>query len=40
VDTPRRALLEEILVVTAVNVLFLLNVRSVLIVPSRCRWPC
>jgi copper/silver efflux system protein len=32
VDTLRRALIEEILVVTAVNVLFLLNVRSVLIV--------
>ena len=32
VDTLRRALIEEVLVVTAVNVLFLLNVRSVLIV--------
>ncbi len=32
VDTLKRALIEEILVVTAVNVLFLLNVRSVLIV--------
>ena len=32
VDTLKRALIEEIVVVTAVNVLFLLNVRSVLIV--------
>jgi len=32
VGTLRRALIEEVLVVTAVNVLFLLNVRSVLIV--------
>jgi len=37
--TLRRALIEETIVVTLVNVLFLLHVRSVLIVTIRCRWP-